>query len=83
MLNDGHYNKRYDEVINNNYVSDEQNVRAFDCGIDLDEIQNITNLVESLDADSTITLVDTIITPTSFLSNNPQVIQEKEHKKTI
>jgi hypothetical protein len=38
MLNDGHYNKRYDEVINNNYVSDEQNVRAFDCGIDLDEI---------------------------------------------
>ena len=131
-------------------MSDEQNERAFDCGIDLEEIQNIINLVESLDADSlssvpsTIstatdeeqtyfgiqsgtsthlsfaqmtvnqvissniqssrssfasfapstseiisstvidndkTLVDTAITPTSILSNNPQVIQEKEHKK--
>jgi hypothetical protein len=80
---DINYDAHSDEVLNNNYVSDEQNERAFDCGIDLDEIQNITNLVESLDADSTITLVDTIITPTSFLSNNPQVIQEKEHKKTI
>ena len=116
-------------------------------GIDLDEIQNIINLVESLDADSlssvpstistatdeeqyfelqprtsthlsfdqmtvnqvissniqssrssfasfapstseiissTIidkTLADTTITPTSILLNNPQVVQEKEHKK--
>ena len=27
------------------------------------------------------TLADTTITPTSLLLNNPQVVQEKEHKK--
>ena len=31
---DINYDAQTDEVINNNYVSDEQNVRAFDCGID-------------------------------------------------
>jgi hypothetical protein len=29
------------------------------------------------------TSVDTTITPTSMLLNNPQVIQEKEHKKEV
>ncbi len=58
------YGAHTDEVLNNNYVSDEQNVRAFDCGIDLDEIQNIINLVESLDADSLSSVPSTISTAT-------------------
>ncbi len=45
-------------------MSDEQNVRAFDCGIDLDEIQNIINLLESLDADSLSSVPSTISTTT-------------------
>jgi hypothetical protein len=58
------YEAHTDEVINNNYVSDEQNVRAFDYGIDLDGIQNIINLVESLDADSISSVPSTISTAT-------------------
>ncbi len=49
---DINYDAHTDEVLNNNYVSYEQNERAFDCGIDLGEIQNIINLIESLDTDS-------------------------------
>ena len=45
-------------------MSYEQNERAFDCGIDLDEIQNIINLVESLDADSLSSVPSTISTAT-------------------
>ena len=58
------YDAHTDEVLNNNYVSYEQNERAFDCGIDLDEIQNIINLVESLDADSLSSVPSTISTAT-------------------
>ena len=61
---DINYDAHTDEVLNNNYVSDEQNERAFDCGIDLDEIQNIINLVESLDADSLSSVPSTISTAT-------------------
>jgi hypothetical protein len=61
---DINYEAHTDEVINNNYVSDEQNVRAFDYGIDLDGIQNIINLVESLDADSISSVPSTISTAT-------------------
>ena len=58
------YDAHTDEVLNNNYVSYEQNERAFDCGIDLDEIQNIINLVESLDADSLSSVPSTLSTAT-------------------
>jgi DNA-directed RNA polymerase subunit E'/Rpb7 len=61
------------QVISSNIQSSKSSFASF--------APSTSEIISSTVIDSDKTLVDTTITPTSILLNNPQVIQEKEHKK--
>jgi IS4 transposase len=64
---------RVNQVISSNIQSSKSSFASF--------APSTSEIISSTVIDSDKTLVDTTITPTSILLNNPQVIQEKEHKK--
>ena len=63
------------QVISSNIQSSRSSFASF--------APSTSEIISSTVIDSDKTLVDTTITPTSILLNNPQVIQEKEHKKEV